>query len=179
MESSVKVSNIKIRVRCVSRRVISRFGIGSQNAAEKAVPKLRYRFVRSPKATEWKVKMNITEQLLLSFVGGGILCVIAQILIDKTSLTPARILVIYVSAGVLLFAVGLYEPMFKLFGTGVSVPLIGFGANIAKGVRDAIDSEGIMGILTGGLTASAAGISAALLFGFLSSLLFKTGSKRM
>lgn len=123
--------------------------------------------------------MNITEQLILSFLAGGILCVIAQILIDKTNLTPARILVIYVSFGVLLFAVGLYEPMFEIFGAGVSVPLIGFGANIASGVRDAIDKDGVMGILTGGLTSSAAGISAALLCGFLSSLLFKTGSKRM
>lgn len=123
--------------------------------------------------------MNIYEQILLSFLGGGILCVIAQILIDKTSLTPARILVLYVSLGVLLFGVGIYETMFKIFGTGVSVPLIGFGANIAKGVREAIDKEGILGILTGGLSSSAAGISAALLAGFLSSLLFKTGSKRM
>ena len=123
--------------------------------------------------------MNVYEQILFSFLGGGILCVIAQILIDKTSLTPARILVLYVSLGVLLFGVGAYEPMFKIFGTGVSVPLIGFGANIARGVRDAIENEGISGILTGGLSASAAGISAALLAGFLSSVLFKTGSKRM
>ena len=123
--------------------------------------------------------MNVYEQILFSFLGGGILCVIAQILIDKTSLTPARILVLYVSLGVLLFGVGAYEPMFKIFGTGVSVPLIGFGANIARGVRDAIENEGISGILTGGLSASAAGISAALLAGFLSSVLFRTGSKRM
>ena len=123
--------------------------------------------------------MNVYEQILFSFLGGGILCVIAQILIDKTSLTPARILVLYVSLGVLLFGVGAYEPMFKIFGTGVSVPLIGFGANIARGVRDAIENEGISGILTGGLSSSAAGISAALLAGFLSSVLFRTGSKRM
>ena len=123
--------------------------------------------------------MNVYEQILFSFLGGGILCVIAQILIDKTSLTPARILVLYVSLGVLLFGVGAYEPMFKIFGTGVSVPLIGFGANIARGVRDAIENEGISGILTGGLSASAAGISVALLAGFLSSVLFRTGSKRM
>ena len=123
--------------------------------------------------------MIIAKQLMMSFIGGGILCVIAQLLIDKTRLTPARILVTYVSLGVLLFAVGVYEPLFDLFGTGVSVPLIGFGANIAQGVRDAVDTEGVMGILTGGLSSSAAGISAALLSGFLSSLLFKTGSKRM
>lgn len=123
--------------------------------------------------------MNITEQLFFSFLGGGILCVIAQLLIDKTRLTPARILVIYVSVGVLLYATGVYEPLFDIFGAGVSVPLIGFGANIAGGVREAIQKDGAIGILTGGLTASSAGISAALLVGFLSSLLFKTGSKRM
>lgn len=123
--------------------------------------------------------MNITEQLFFSFLGGGILCVIAQLLIDKTRLTPARILVIYVSVGVLLYATGVYEPLFDIFGAGVSVPLIGFGANIAGGVREAIQKDGAIGILTGGLTASSAGISAALLVGFLSSLMFKTGSKRM
>lgn len=123
--------------------------------------------------------MNLAEQLILTFISGGIICVIAQLLIDLTKLTPARILVIYVSMGVLIFGVGLYEPMFKIFGSGVSIPLIGFGANIAKGVRDAVDKDGLIGILTGGLTASAAGITAALLFGLFASLLFKTKSKRM
>lgn len=123
--------------------------------------------------------MNIAEQLILTFISGGIICVIAQLLIDLTKLTPARILVVYVSAGVLIFAVGAYEPMFEIFGAGVSVPLIGFGANIARGVREAVDKDGLIGVLTGGLTASASGITAALLFGLFASLLFKTKSKRM
>ena len=121
----------------------------------------------------------MTEQLILTFVSGGIICVIAQLLIDLTKLTPARILVMYVSVGVLLFAVGIYEPMQELFGSGVSVPLIGFGANIAEGVRDAVDKDGLLGVLTGGLTASAAGITAALICGLLASVLFKSKSKRM
>lgn len=123
--------------------------------------------------------MNPIWQIILAFLFGGLLCLIAQILIDKTKLTPARILVLYVSAGVLVFAVGAYEPLFEIFGAGVSVPLIGFGANIAKGVKEAIDNEGILGILTGGLTSSAGGITAALIFGLLASLFFKSKSKRM
>ena len=123
--------------------------------------------------------MSMAEQLILTFVSGGIICVIAQLLIDLTRLTPARILVVYVSVGVLIFAVGAYEPMFEIFGAGVSVPLIGFGANIAKGVRDAVDKDGLIGVLTGGLTSSAAGITAALLFGLFASLIFKSKSKRM
>ena len=123
--------------------------------------------------------MNPIWQIILAFLFGGLLCLIAQILIDKTKLTPARILVLYVSVGVLVFAVGAYEPLFEIFGAGVSVPLIGFGANIAKGVKEAIDTEGILGILTGGLTSSAGGITAALIFGLLASLFFKSKSKRM
>ena len=119
------------------------------------------------------------ENLILTFVSGGIICVIAQLLIDLTKLTPARILVLYVSIGVLLFAVGIFEPMEKIFGSGVSVPLIGFGANIGKGVREAVENEGLIGALTGGLSSSSAGITAALIFGFLASLLFKTKSKRI
>lgn len=122
--------------------------------------------------------MNLTDYLL-TFVSGGVICVLAQLLIDLTKLTPARILVMYVSLGVLIFGVGLYEPMYEIFGAGVSVPLIGFGANIARGVREAVDKEGLIGVLTGGLTASSAGITAALLFGLFASLLFKTKSKRM
>lgn len=121
----------------------------------------------------------MTEQLILTFISGGIICVIAQLLIDFTRLTPARILVLYVSAGVLIFAVGAYEPMFEIFGAGVSVPLIGFGANIANGVREAVDKDGLIGVLTGGLSASAAGITSALILGLLSSVIFKTKSKRM
>lgn len=123
--------------------------------------------------------MNITEQILLSFIGGGVVCVLAQLLIDLTRLTPARILVIYVSLGVILFAVGLYDPLFKIFGAGVSVPLLGFGANIGKGIRDAVEADGILGALTGGIQASASGICFSLFSGFLASLFFKTGSKRM
>lgn len=123
--------------------------------------------------------MNLWYQLILTFISGGIICVIAQLLIDLTRLTPARILVLYVSLGVFIFAVGAFEPMQKIFGAGVTVPLIGFGANIAKGVREAVDKDGLIGALTGGLTSSSAGITAALLCGLFASLLFKTKSKRM
>lgn len=125
------------------------------------------------------MKMNQATQLFLTFIMGGIISVIAQILIDLTKLTPARILVIYVSFGVLLFAIGVYEPLFDIFGAGVSVPLIGFGANIGRGVKEAVEAEGLLGAISGGLSASAAGISAALILGFLASVLFKSKSKRM
>ena len=118
-------------------------------------------------------------EFLKAFLIGGGLCLIGQILIDKTGLTPARILVIYVSLGVLLFATGIYKPLFEIFGAGVSVPLTGFGANIASGVKEAIDTNGAIGILTGGLTSSSAGITAALILGLLFSILFKTKSKKM
>lgn len=123
--------------------------------------------------------MSVAQQLILTFVSGGILCVIAQILIDLTKMTPARILVLYVSFGVFMFAVGAYEPMQKIFGCGVSVPLIGFGANIAKGVRDAVEKDGLIGAITGGLSSSAAGITTALISGLFCALLFKPKSKRM
>ena len=119
------------------------------------------------------------HNLLLVFISGGLICLIAQILIDLTRLTPARILVLYVSLGVFIYAIGLYEPAYKIFGSGISLPLTGFGAVIAKGVKEAVDSFGALGILTGGLSASAAGISAALLFGFLASVLFKSKTRRM
>ena len=117
--------------------------------------------------------------LFLVFLGGGVICALAQLLIDLTKMTPARILVLYVSLGVLLFGVGLYTPLEKIFGSGVSVPLIGFGANIARGVKEAIDTEGAIGILGGGLSSSAVGITAALLFGLIAALIFKTSSKRL
>ena len=123
--------------------------------------------------------MSLPIQLLLCFISGGIICVIAQLLIDLTALTPARILVSYVSAGVVIFGLGAYEPMEKIFGAGVSVPLIGFGATIARGVRDAVEKRGLFGALTGGLTSSAAGITAALIFGLLCSFAFKSKPKRM
>ena len=121
----------------------------------------------------------MVNQLILTFISGGIICVIAQLLIDLTKLTPARILVLYVSLGVLLFAIGIFEPMEKIFGSGVTVPLIGFGANIAKGVQKAVEEKGIIGALTGGLTSSSAGITAALIFGLSASIIFKGKSKRM
>ena len=123
--------------------------------------------------------MITAEHLILTFISGGLICVIAQLLIDLTKLTPARILVLYVSVGVLLFGIGAYEPMHELFGSGVSVPLIGFGANIAKGVREAVDKDGLFGALTGGLTSSAAGITSALIFGLLFSAIFSTKPKKM
>ncbi|MBO5109597.1 MAG: stage V sporulation protein AE [Clostridia bacterium] len=117
-------------------------------------------------------------QYVWSFLVGGALCVVAQILIDKTKLTPARILVTYVCVGVLLGAVGLYKPLVDFAGCGATVPLTGFGYNIAKGVRRAVDERGLLGALTGGLTASSAGITAALCFGYLAALLFKSRPKR-
>ena len=122
---------------------------------------------------------DISRELLLVFLSGGAISSAVQILIDLTKLTPARILVLLVSSGVLLYAVGAYEPLYSVFGAGVSVPLLGFGATIAKGVREAVDTEGITGILTGGLTASAAGITASLMLGLLASLVFRPRPKRM
>lgn len=116
---------------------------------------------------------------LLVFIAGGLLCLIAQLLIDLTKLTPARILVLFVCLGVLVYGVGLYEPLFSLFGAGVSVPLLGFGANIAKGVKEAIESDGAIGILSGGLTSSAVGITLSLVLGLLLSTIFRGKPKRM
>ncbi len=107
------------------------------------------------------------------FVVGGLFCVFAQILIDKTKLTPARILVLYVVAGVILGGIGLYQPLVELAGTGATTPLTGFGYLIAKGVKKAMDEKGLLGALTGGFTAAAGGITAALVFGFLAAVVFK------
>ncbi len=112
-----------------------------------------------------------------AFLVGGILCAIGQILIDKTKLTPARILVCYVVAGVFLGAVGLYEKLAEFAGAGATVPLTGFGYNLAKGVKEAVDKDGFIGILKGGLEASAGGITAAITAGLLASLLFKAKDK--
>ena len=117
-------------------------------------------------------------QYLNAFLCGGILCLIGQILIDKTKLTPARILTGYVVAGVFLEAVGVYESIAKWGGAGATVPLTGFGSNLAKGVVKAVNEKGWLGILTGGLTATAGGIAAAVVFGFLAALLFRPGEKR-
>ncbi len=108
---------------------------------------------------------------LWAFLVGGAFCIVAQILLDKTSLTPARILVGYVVAGVLLGAVGLYGPLAEFAGAGATTPLTGFGYLIAKGVRTAVDEKGLLGVLSGPLTAAAIGTTAALVFGFLAALL--------
>lgn len=117
-------------------------------------------------------------EFLRAFLCGGIFCAIGQILIDKTQLTPARILVGYVVAGVILQAVGVYGPIADWGGAGATVPLTGFGANLAKGVQQAVGQQGWLGVFTGGLSASAAGVGAAVLFGFLAALLCRPGEKR-
>lgn len=114
---------------------------------------------------------------LKAFIIGGALCVIGQILIDKTKLTPARILVSYVVAGVLLAAIGIYGPFAEFGGAGATVPLTGFGYALAKGVKDAVNEQGFLGIFTGGLKACAGGITAAVFAGLLSSLIFKPKDK--
>ena len=116
-------------------------------------------------------------EYLQAFLVGGALCVIAQLLIDYTKLTPARILVAYVVAGVILGAVGLYEPVAAFGGAGATVPLSGFGYALAKGVKKAVDEQGALGILTGGLSATAAGVAAAVFFGYLFALHFKPKRK--
>ena len=121
--------------------------------------------------------MDIIIDLLKAFVIGGLFCVIAQILIDKTKLTPARILVGYVVIGVLLGAVGVYQPIVDFAGCGATTPLTGFGYNLALGVKKAIEEHGAIGILTGGITGAAGGITAALIFGLLASLIFKQKDK--
>ena len=112
-----------------------------------------------------------------AFVVGGLFCVAAQVLIDKTKLTPARILVGYVVIGVVLGAVGLYKPLAEFAGAGATTPLTGFGYLISKGVREAVDKQGLLGALTGGLSAAAGGTAAAICFGFLASLVFKSRTK--
>ena len=118
--------------------------------------------------------MEILLDLVRSFVVGGLFCVLAQILIDRTKLTPARILVAYVVAGVLLGALGLYKPIVDFAGGGATVPLTGFGYLISKGVREAVDRDGLIGVLTGGMSASAAGITAALVFGLCAAAVFRS-----
>lgn len=117
-------------------------------------------------------------EYLFSFIVGGALCVLAQILIDRTKMTPGKILVSYVVAGVVLGGVGLYEPLVRFAGGGATVPLTGFGYLISKGVREAVDREGALGILKGGVTAAAGGLTAALFFGALASFVFKSRPKR-
>ena len=121
--------------------------------------------------------METLSKFIWAFVIGGLLCTIAQILIDKTKLTPARILVMYVVAGVVLGAIGVYKPIVDLAGAGATVPLTGFGYLISEGVREAVDRQGLLGALTGGIAAASGGIAAAICFGYLSAVIFK-GKRR-
>lgn len=116
-------------------------------------------------------------EYLKVFVCGGLFCVVAQILIDKTKLTPARILSGYVVAGVILTAVGIYKPLVEFAGCGATVPLTGFGYSLMEGVRKAVEEKGLIGILTGGLSGAAGGITAAVVFSLTASLFFKGKSK--
>ena len=137
----------------------------------------------------WRLRLLTSGTLTFSYVGsagtqgaqaflvGGILCLIGQILVDKTSLTPARILVSYVVAGVVLGALGIYEPIVQFGGAGATVPLTGFGYNLAKGVRKAVTEEGFLGIFTGGLKAAAGGISVAIVAAFVAALIFRPKDK--
>lgn len=121
--------------------------------------------------------MDLFLDCLKAFLIGGFVCMIGQILIDYTKLTPARILVVYVVGGVLLTAIGIYGPLVKFAGAGATIPLTGFGYSLANGVTEAVDQYGFIGVFSGGMTATSAGITAAIFFGFLMSLLFKSGDK--
>ena len=117
-------------------------------------------------------------EYLMAFVVGGLICVVGQVLVDKTKLTPARILVSFVVAGVFLRLIGVYDWLIKIGGAGATVPLTGFGYNLCKGVEKAVRENGWIGIFSGGLTASAAGIPAAIVFGLLVSVFFHSKSKK-
>ncbi len=112
-----------------------------------------------------------------AFIVGGLICVIGQILIDKTKLTPARILVLFVVAGVILTMIGVYEPLVEFAGAGATVPLPGFGYALAKGVMDEVNKEGFIGVLSGGLKATSAGIGAVIVFGYFIALIFNPKAK--
>lgn len=116
---------------------------------------------------------------LFAFFIGGLFCIIAQILIDKTSLTPAKILVLYVVSGVFIGSVGIFEPILKFAGCGASLPLVGFGANVAKGVKKAVDEMGIFGVLGGAFSSAAVGCTVSLLMGLLMSLFTRGKSKKL
>ncbi|MBQ3277105.1 MAG: stage V sporulation protein AE [Oscillospiraceae bacterium] len=117
-------------------------------------------------------------QTAKAFLVGGAFCAVGQILIDRTSFTPARILTGYVVAGVVLGALGLYAPLLEWAGAGASIPLTGFGNTLAKGVKKAVEERGLLGIFTGGLTSSAGGIAAAVFFGYLAAVLFRPKEKK-
>ena len=122
------------------------------------------------------MKMDILMYIKV-FLVGGLLCLVGQVLIDYTKLTPARILTIYVVAGVALSAMGLYQPLVDWAGAGASVPLTGFGHTLAKGIRQAVAEKGLLGVFTGGFTAAAAGLCAAVFFGLIVALVFKPRDK--
>ncbi|MDA3733838.1 stage V sporulation protein AE [Niameybacter massiliensis] len=121
--------------------------------------------------------MEILLNLIKAFVVGGLLCAIGQVLMDRTKLMTARIMVVFLVAGAILTAIGVYEPIVEFAGAGATVPIIGFGYALAKGAMDEVAKEGYMGILTGGLKATAAGITAAITFGYLAALLSRPKSK--
>ena len=117
-------------------------------------------------------------QLLYAFLVGGIICIIGQVLIDKTKLTPARILVIYVTAGAVLGGLGIYQYLVDFAGAGATIPLTGFGYNLAKGAKEAVDQYGFVGAFIGGTKAAAGGIAAAIFFGYIASLISKPKMKK-
>ena len=121
--------------------------------------------------------MDLFLKCVYAFLVGGFICLIGQILIDYTKLTPARILVTFVVSGVILTAIGIYEPIVKFAGAGATVPLTGFGYSLANGVKEAVNQYGLIGALSGGLTATAAGIAASVTFGMLMAVFFKSGDK--
>lgn len=135
--------------------------------------------MRSPSKKRCPTEVNdMLVEYLKVFAVGGALCAIGQLLIDKTKLTPARILTVYVVSGLILEAAGLYSPLVKWAGAGATVPLTGFGSTLARGVEKAVSEKGVLGAFTGGFTAAAAGICAAVFFGIIIALLFKPGEKK-
>ena len=131
-----------------------------------------------PRSSDLSDEVNgMLLDLLKAFLVGGLLCAGAQVLIDRTNLTPARILSGCVVLGVLLGAIGVYDPLADWAGAGATVPLLGFGSLLAKGVREAVQEKGALGILTGGLTAASGGITAAVIFAFLTALVFRPREK--
>ena len=135
--------------------------------------------MRSPSKRRCPTEVNdMLIEYLKVFAVGGALCAIGQLLIDKTKLTPARILTVYVVSGLVLEAAGLYSPLVKWAGAGATVPLTGFGSTLARGVEKAVSERGVLGAFTGGFTAAAAGICAAVFFGIIVALLFKPGETK-
>ena len=126
---------------------------------------------------DWMAVFNVSS-LVKSFIVGGLICIIGHILIDKTKLTPARILVLFVTLGAVLGGLGIYQYLVDFAGTGATVPLTGFGSNLAKGAIDGVKESGLLGAFTGGVKASAGGIASAVLFGYLASLISKPKMKK-